>query len=171
MSLIVKDTKREYSPAPEGLHQAVCVDVVDLGIQKTRFGDQVKIEIRWVIEAIDPKTERPFMVVRRFTPSLHEKASLRATLESWRGRKFNEEELKGFDIEKLLGANCQLQICHNIAEGGDVYANVQAVVPIGKGMPKMAIPSDYVRVCDREKQFSNGNGAKAAPVEDEYVPF
>jgi len=48
---------------------------------------------------------------------------------------------------------------------------VQAVVPIGKGMPKMAVPSDYVRVCDREKQFSNGSSAKSAPVEDEYVPF
>ena len=177
MSYIVKDNKKEYTPAPEGLHQAVCIDVVDLGIQKTQFGDQVKIEVRWVIEEIDPKTNKPYMVLRRFTPSLHKKSNLRPTLESWRGRKFNEEELKGFDIEKLIGANCQLQICHNITSEGDTYANVQAVVPIAKNSTRLAIPSDYVRVAEREKrdEFERNpdgtNHGTNGHATDDYVPF
>jgi hypothetical protein len=170
MSYIVKDTKKEYTPAPEGLHQAVCIDVVDLGIQKTQYGDQVKIEIRWVIEDVDPKTNKQYMVLRRFTPSLHKKANLRGILESWRGRKFTEEELKGFDIEKLIGANCQLQICHNISSEGDTYANVQAVVPMHKNAAKMAVPADYVRVALREDQHQRVNGPELE-AEDEYTPF
>jgi len=172
MPYIVKDSKKDYTPAPEGLHQAVCIDVVDLGIQKTQFGDQVKIEVRWVIEEIDPKTQKQYMVLRRFTPSLHKKASLRAVLESWRGRKFTDEELKGFDIEKLIGANCQLQVCHNISSDGDTYANVQACVPIAKNAPKMAIPQDYIRVAEREHRAElerHPDGVHTQ--EEEYVPF
>lgn len=175
MSYIVKDSKKEYTPAPEGLHQAVCIDVVDLGIQKTQYGDQVKIEVRWVIEEIDPKTGKQHMILRRFTPSLHKKANLRSVLESWRGKKFSDEELKGFDIEKLIGANCQIQVCHNITSEGDTYANVQAVVPIHRNAAKMAIPTDYIRVQDREeRQYEPARGTQktnGAEPEEEYVPF
>ena len=167
MPYIVKDSKKDYTPAPEGLHQAVCIDVVDLGIQKTQFGDQVKIEVRWVIEEIDPKTQKQYMVLRRFTPSLHKKASLRAVLESWRGRKFTKEEEKEFDIEKLLGANCQLQIVHSIRDNG-TFANVQACVPYPKNTPRIAV-EEYIRRIDREKKYEEHPDAVA--VGDEYVPF
>ena len=172
MPYIVKDSKKDYTPAPEGLHQAVCVDVVDLGIVKSQYGDQPKIEIRWVLDDLDPKTEKPYMVVSRFTPSLHEKSRLRPLLEAWRGRRFSVEELKGFDIEKLLGANCQIQIVHNITNDGQTYANVQAVVPIAKNSAKLAIPADYIRVSEREhraelEKHPDGNGK----TEDEYIPF
>lgn len=170
MSFIVKDSKKDYTPAPEGLHQAVCIDVVDLGIQHTQYGDQVKIEVRWVLEEIDPKTKKQYMVLRRFTPSLHKKASLRAVLESWRGQKFTDEELKGFDIEKLLGANCQLQICHNISSDGDTYANVQAVVPISSKTARMAVPADYIRVCEREHRAELEKHPDG-DAKEEYVPF
>jgi hypothetical protein len=175
MSYIIKAKNREYTPAPEGLHQAVCIDVVDLGIKKTKYGDQVKIDLRWVIEEIDPKTNMQHMVHREFTPSLGKKSHLRPFLECWRGRKFTEEELKGFDIEKLLGANCQLQIAHNIGDEGDIWANVIAVVPIGKNAARMAVPPDYIRVAEREHRAElerhpdgNGNGRVQ---EEEYVPF
>jgi hypothetical protein len=43
MSIIAKSNKKDFTPAPEGLHSAVCCDVVDLGLQlrsgvKTRRG-------------------------------------------------------------------------------------------------------------------------------------
>lgn len=172
MPYIVKDNKKDYTPAPEGLHQAVCIDVVDLGIQHTQYGDQVKIEIRWVLEEIDPKTKMQYMVLRRFTPSLHKKSNLRPMLEAWRGRKFTDEELKGFDIEKLIGANCQIQVCHNISSEGDTYANVQAVVPLSKGAARMSVPPDYVRVAERAKRAEFERNPDGQKVEDEeYTPF
>src|SRR5262245_48984112 len=97
--IIAKDTRKELQPAPEGLHQAVCVDVVDRGVQATPWGEKQQVELRWEIEEQNPDTEKPFLLSKRYTCSLSEKATLRAHLESWRGRKFTSEELQGFDLE------------------------------------------------------------------------
>ena len=166
MPILAKDNRREFNPAPEGLHQAVCIDVIDLGLVKSQWGEKHQVEIRWQLETLDDQTGLPFMVLRRYTLSLNEKAKLRHHLEAWRGRKFTSAELEGFDLEKLLGVNCQIQIVHDIADDGRTWANVSAVVPLGKGMVKI-VPSDtYVRVVDRNQ---TGNGA-TAPAADE-VPF
>lgn len=167
MPIIVKDTGGAFTPAPEGLHQAVCVDVVDKGIQETQWGPKQQIKLVWQVEAVDPETEFRFQVHQTYTSSLNEKAKLRQHLEAWRGKKFKVEELKGFDVEKLIGVNCQLQIVHNLADAGRVWANVQAIVPLGKGMVKMR-PEDYVRLKDRAKQE---NGETAEVADDSDVPF
>ena len=149
MAIYVRKKEKEYSPAPEGLQAAVCCDVVDLGLIETGFGKQEKIEIRWQLEDVDPKSNKRFMVTQRYTPSLHEKSKLRPLLESWRGKKFSKEELKQFDIEKLIGANCQLSIVHNIKDEGEVYANVQAIVPAARNSARLYPDRDYVRMQDR----------------------
>jgi hypothetical protein len=172
MSIIAKDSKKEFTPAPEGLWPAVCCDVLDLGEQESQWGKKHRVEIRWLLEEKDDETDKPYMVIKRFTLSLHEKATLRSTLEAWRGRKFSKEELEGFDLEKLVSANCQIQIIHNLGGDGTVYANVQAVVPAAKNSTKLRVNGDYVRVCDREKRAelerNPDGGYKAA---DEDVPF
>lgn len=163
--------KKEYTIAPEGLWVAVCCDVYDLGLVDTPWGKQVKIEITWQLEERDPDTDKRFTVSRRFTPTLGQKSHLRPLLESWRGRKFTKEEEKEFDIEKLLGANCQVQIVHNVTDGG-TYANVQACVPYPKNTPRISVEG-YVRRIDREKNYEdhpNGNGNETQKEED-YCPF
>jgi hypothetical protein len=170
MPIYVRKKESEYTVAPEGLWPAVCCDVVDLGIVQTPFGAQEKIQIRWQLEEVDEKTGKRFLIVQKYTPSLHEKSKLRPMLEAWRGRKFTKDEEREFDIEKLLGANCQLQIIHNIKDEGQVYANVQAVVPMPRNATKLRVSDDYVRVAQREKEYHNGNGNGAAS-HDEYVPF
>ena len=166
----------DYEVAPEGLWHAVCVDVVDLGIVESKFGQQVKIEIRWQLEEKDSKG-RPFLIVQRYTPSLHDKSRLKPMLEAWRGRKFTAEEQKKFDIEKLLGANCQLQIIHNIKDEGKTYANVQAVVPPPRNAASIRPSEDYVRVVNRPRDYNdspsyngkaNGHGTND---QDDRVPF
>jgi hypothetical protein len=148
--IIVSYAKRNFEPAPEGLHRAVCVDVVDLGVQPTDWGEKHKVSIRWLIEEKD-MSGKQYMVSSRYTLSLDKKANLRKVLETWRGRKFTAEELAGFDLEKLIGANCQLQVSHSDpSEDGTVYANVQAVVPAVQGLPYLDVPRDYVRAKDRE---------------------
>jgi len=166
--IIASFTRGEFSPAPEGLHQAVCIDVVDKGMQQTAWGEKHKVQVRWVIDAVDEKTGRQHMVTSSYTLSLHKKALLRQHLEAWRGKRFTDEELKGFDLERLIGVNCQLQIVHSLGEENTVYSNVQAIVPLGKGMPQMAAPGDYVRVIDRENQ-QQGRSAFSQQVEE--TPF
>lgn len=169
MAIIAKSSKSDFSPAPEGLWQAVCVDVVDQGMQTSQWGESHRVQIRWQLEGDDPKSGKPYMAVRGFRLSLHEKSSLRPMLEAWRGRKFTPEELEGFDLEKLIGANCQVQIIHNIKDGGSVYANVQAVVPAAKGVAKLSMRGDYIRVKDREKKADEPGHFEGAT--DEDIPF
>lgn len=167
MPILAKKPDSTFSPAPEGLHHAVCVDVIDLGIKETAWGDRHKIRIVWQIEETNAETGRRFEVRKQFNLSLHEKATLRKDLESWRGRKFSEDELNGFDVEKLLGANCQVQVVHGISDDASIWANVQAIVPPPKNVPKLS-PSDYTRLKDRAKQQGNGQTSQA---DEEMVPF
>ncbi len=171
MAIIASKPKSEYSNAPEGLWSAVCCDVVDKGMRETGFGGKAhKIQLRWMLEDIDPKSGKPYMVTRMFTLSLHEKSTLRPFLESWRGRKFTFDELEGFDLEKLIGVNCQLQIIHNIKDGGTTFANVQAIVPPAKGSVKLTVSPDYIRVAEREHRAQLENDP-FGDSEDEGMPF
>lgn len=170
MPILVRKPESSWEPCPEGLHQGVCVDVVDLGTLPTPWGDKPKVELRWQTDFINARTGRRFELRKRYTASLHEKAKLRQDLECWRGRKFTEVELQSFDLEKLLGVNCQLQVIHTLSDEGRTYDSVQTIVPFtnGKMGPKIAA-QDYIRQQDRVRLQENGNGHGSDVVDD--VPF
>src|SRR5687768_9367000 len=151
--LIAKDnseSKFAKLPLPEaGTTQAVCCAVWDLGLQKSTFAGEEKIQhkiiIAWEItEKINaPESEynsKPYMLNKKYTLSLGEKANLRKDLESWRGIPFTADELQnGFDLDKLYGANCYIGIKHepDRNDASKVYANVTAILPIPKGLEKI----------------------------------
>ena len=124
MGLIASDKGGgDYKPTEEGVHLAVCYGVIDLGHQHNeKFQkDEHKILIQWELPnlRIDIKdngetVSKPRAISRRFTLSLGEKSHLRPFLESWRGKKFTGGELAEFDITKLIGVNCQLQVLHQV---------------------------------------------------------
>jgi len=122
---------------------------------------------RGLLEAVDETHGRRFDVARVYTLSLHERAALRKDLESWRGRKFTEIELDGFDLERLIGVNAQVQVTQDLSDDGTTYANVSTVVPPGKGAPKLA-PLDYVRAKDRQ---ARQHGPARQEEVDDVVPF
>lgn len=170
MSIIAKENKGEFSTAPEGLWMAVCCDVVDLGIVPSQYGEAHRVQIRWQLDDIDPKSQKPYLVMRGFRLSLHEKSSLRPMLESWRGKKFSAEDLEGFDLERLIGVNCQIQLIHNLSGNGKTYANVQAVVPAAKGSLKLSV-RDYTRVVDRQHQEDLEQHPDGYEAQNADVPF
>lgn len=168
MSVVARRPQKQYAQAPEGLHTAVCVDVVNLGIVAGAYGAKHKVRIIWQLDAIDEEHGRRFDVARVYTLSLHERAALRKDLESWRGKKFTDVELDGrFDLEKLLGVNAQVQVTHDLSDDGATYANVTTVVPPVKGAPRL-VPLAYVRAKDRQKP--QGAPVAADDVEDP-IPF
>lgn len=166
MSIIAREPESTYTPAPEGLYQAVCVDVIDRGLMQTTWGQKHKVYLVWQLDLERDETAGTRYDIRKsYTLSLSEKATLRRDLETWRGKKFSKDELLGFDLEKLIDANCQLQIMHALSEDGKTYANVQAVVPYNTKIgPKMR-PHKYVRVKDRGLSSDMPEG------DDEGVPF
>jgi hypothetical protein len=81
MPIMVRDSKKAFTPAPEGLHQAVCVDVVDLGLVEGPWGAKPTVELRWELDLTHDETGRPFLVSKRYTLTLNEKGNLRPMLE------------------------------------------------------------------------------------------
>jgi hypothetical protein len=174
MPIIAKDTGKTFDPAPEGLFVGVCVDVVDLGPIKTAYGLKPKVRIVWELAEVDPATQRRYLVSRMYSTSLNEKAALRADLESWRGRPFTLQQVQeGVDLEQLISACCQLSIVHAVGSKGGTFANVQAVVPLGKGMAKIAPSGLYVRATAREAATDGTQPTVSEPKEsaDPDVPF
>ena len=171
MAILAKREQADYRPAPEGLHQGVCVDVMDLGMKDTPFGKKHKVRFRWQLENRDPETGKRFSIQKDYTLSLHEQANLTKDLESWRGKRFTLEELNGFDLEVVIGANCQIQVVHNAGKEGQTWANVQTIVPINSKMTKIH-PEEYVREKDRTngQDSAHEEGAKYEATIDE-VPF
>lgn len=171
MAIVAKERAKEFRPAPEGLHQAVCVDVVALGLVETQFGKKEMVKLVWQIGEMDEESKppKPFQVSRRYGLTLDKRSTLRKDLETWRAKKFSKEELEGFDLEKLLGVNCQLQVVHNVTDDGGTYANVQAIVPAAKGATKMA-PVFYTREKDRTDKPQSQVPAEQKEDDDE-VPF
>lgn len=147
MALTAKSTGTgDFEPLATGLHHGVCYGIVDLGTQPSnspKFKDSRKIAILWEVpserieyEKDGKKYNNPRGVSGMWTLSLSEKSKLRPMLESWRGKPFTAEELEGFDVKKVLGANCYLNIVHKNGSGqnaGKVYANVASVNPLPRG--------------------------------------
>jgi hypothetical protein len=139
----------DFTPAPEGLHLAVCVDVVDRGIRETAFGSKPQVMLVWEIAA-HTADNRPFTVRKIYTASMHEKSNLHKDLKAWRGRPFTAEELAAFDVENVIGTSCQLLLQHT-EKDGSVWANVAAVTKTTPGQ-KLTPSGHYTRVGDRPQQ-------------------
>jgi len=137
MSTTVSEGGRgKFQEASEGAHPARAFRVLDLGTQPGSDlypNPKKKIVIFWELsdETVEVDGEpKPQIVSEWFTASLHEKSKLRPFLESWRGKPFTAEEAKGFDVAKLLGAPCLLNIIHN----DDGRARIAGVMRLPKGM-------------------------------------
>lgn len=142
MGIIASQSSGDFTVVPEGVHQAVCYGVVDIGHQYSEKWDKMshKIIVLWEIPSeritINGK-DLPMVVSKKYTLSLGKKANLRKDLESWRGRSFTDEELAGFDITNLVTVNCMIQIIHS-KSNEKTYANISSILPLYKGLQKVA---------------------------------
>ena len=129
---------KERDLIEEGIFDGVCSKIIDLGTQYSEIfkNSAHKIRIFWEIvgETIEINGEQmPRLVSKEFTLSLNEKSKLRQALQSWRGKAFTAEELQGFDLKKVLGVGCQLQIIHKEGSNGTTYANVETILALPRG--------------------------------------
>jgi len=139
---------KTYTPAPEGLHNAVCVDVVDLGLKDTEWGKKHKCRLVWEIEATRNDGKR-FLIMKEYGVSLNEKATLRKDIQSWRGKPLTSDELRKFDLESLIGRGCQLVVTHSESDG-KTYANAQNVMKPGTNV--LTPSGSYTRKKDRKDE-------------------
>lgn len=139
----------DFQQAPAGTHVARCVRILDLG---TQFGEYQgkptssrKIVVSWELpNALMTEGDfagKPFIVGKWYTASIGEKANLRKDLVNWRGKEFTDEELKGFDVKKLLGVPCMLSLTPN--EKGKVRVTGIMKLPQGTTCPPQINPNLY----------------------------
>lgn len=139
MAIIAKQNNENatYEPIPEGVHLAVCYAVIDLGLQYSEKFDKYsrQIAIMWEIPGERLETEegnKPKILSKIFTNSLNEKSNLKKCLEAWRGKKFSEQELQGFDLVNILRKGCQLQVLHS-EKNGKIYPSIASFMALPKG--------------------------------------
>jgi hypothetical protein len=142
-----------FKRVPAGAFIGRCYSLIDLGTQESsgQFGVSFrhKIRIGWELfgedESGEPLTVQvdgktmPMTISKSYTVSLNEKSSLRKDLAAWRGKDFTDEEAKAFDVSKLLGAYCMVNVTTS-ETNGKTYSNVAGLTPL-PGALKNAKPA------------------------------
>ncbi|MBS0599498.1 MAG: hypothetical protein JSR92_19750 [Proteobacteria bacterium] len=129
----------DFKPVPMGVHRAICIQLIDLGVQNVSFKGEAKRQaqvylkfeipsVRVQYEYEGQKVDRPAVVGRTFTNSIGKKSNLRPLLEAWRGKTFTEQEEKDFDLTNVVGKGCQISIIHKTKPDGGVFANINGIM-------------------------------------------
>jgi hypothetical protein len=162
MPIYLKESVSNFENPPAGLHPAVCYRLIDQGTQDYPYEGKSKIGRYWTLgwELVGEERQKdgkPFTIGKRWFNSGHEKARMRIDLESWRGAKFTSETIKTFDIEKIVGAKCMLNIQEFTKDDGSTGANISSIAPAMKGFdfPKATLPHEIFIMID-----DNGGASK-----------
>jgi hypothetical protein len=189
-----------YPSVSAGVHKARCIKVIDLGTQKNDYQGQITwkrtVLISWETpEELDGEG-KPMIISKFYNLSLHEKSTLSQDLTSWRGRPFTETEKKSFDISKLAGVPCTLNV---IEKNGK--SRISSVMPLAKNdkVAEQVLPtvifslkdfqdgkketfnqlSEGIRnmilgsreLADMNQDLGDGNNGSDLNVGDEAIPF
>jgi hypothetical protein len=166
MAIIAKSTgestQRELIPA--GTYVARCYSVVHVGhVTQKYMGEEKVVDLvrfTWELPTElkcfnQDKGMQPCAISKEMTFSLNEKSNLRAMLNAWRGKALTEEEAKAFDLAKLLGQPCMINLIHQPSKSNPdrVYERIAAVLPMMKGMscPPQVNPSMEFSVLDFDR--------------------
>lgn len=131
---------KEFELIPVGNHVARCFQMIQMGTHKSEYMGKEslkeKVRITWELSNELREDGKPFVIGKEYTLSMAEMGNLRPTLESWRGQAFTSEEAKAFNITKVLGVPCLLNVIHEKSKDGNkTYANITGITPLPKGMP------------------------------------
>lgn len=164
--IIVTNESKPRELIPAATHIARCVRMIHVGTVEEEFMGEKKlmnkVRITWELpeETRVFKEEngpQPMIIDKTYTLSLHEKATLRKDLEAWRGRSFTDEEVKAFDITKLIGVPCLMSIIHEPkpTKPGQMKEKIASLSPLMKGMvcPPQVNPSAVLTYSDWNEEL------------------
>jgi hypothetical protein len=145
MAITATNSGQVREPIPAGNYIARCYQMIEIGtvtefvmnknvtLKKVRIGWELPTELKVFDQS---KGEQPLVISKEYTLSMNEKSNLRKDLKSWRGKDFSEDEAKAFDITKLLGAPCMLNIIHkpSATDPSRVYDQIAGITPLPRGI-------------------------------------
>ena len=166
----------DFEQVPVGTHNAICYKLVDAGTSLNDFQGEISkkhnVFIFWELPELRMADARPMVINCQYTLSLNERAKLRQHLQAWRNKSFTEEELKSFDLTKILGTTCKVDV--GLTSGGN--AKVVGVFCADGGAKKVATVNEQ-QVFDLEdycKEFSGESdeaSKKACDIFEELPRF
>lgn len=110
MSKAWETSGQTFDPAPVGVHNAICVGVIDLGTQTSTYNNEENTRrqnlVTWELPEELREDGKPHTISKFYTASIGEKANLYKDLTSW----FGKPPVAPFDPGSLLGKGCQLII-------------------------------------------------------------
>jgi hypothetical protein len=135
------------------MYLARCYRIVDLGTQKSEYLGQIKnlpkVMLQFEVHGEDDAGKalvtakgEPMSISKNFTLSLAEKATLRKDLQTWRGKEFTADELRGFQIDNVLGAWAMIAITKAMGNNGKEYTNIANINSVPKAM-KANLPEGH----------------------------
>jgi hypothetical protein len=133
---------KSFDPVPKGNHVARLYQIIHIGTVPTTWQGETKMtdKVRLTFELSNERKvfkkgdeAKPYSVSREFTFSMGKKASLRSFVEGFGGTALHDDEAYNFDLEKLLGEACLLNVVHTERDG-NTYANIAGASPLPKGM-------------------------------------
>lgn len=131
----------------EGLHNALCVNVVHMGDVLEDFpGSEPRVvqkaRIFFELEEVLPESAgehagKPFMLsTNGITLSAHEKGNLSKTLKGWLGKEC-PERIAGFPLKSLVGRGATLNVIHKEKKDGGFSARIEKILPAQKNAKKL----------------------------------
>ena len=148
MGFIAKDTgtTSNFKRVPPGVYVARCYSLIDMGTQLSTGqyeNEQHKIRLGFEIFGDDDEgnaltvdmngKEMPLTISKTYTLSLHKKSALRKDLAAWRGVDFTEEEAAGFNVQKLMGQYCMVNVTEK-EENDKKFTNIVGITPLPKAL-------------------------------------
>jgi hypothetical protein len=157
MALIAKESGGgggEFTPVPQGMHLARCYRVIDLGTQESSYLGTIKhlpkVMLQFEVHGEDDGGNpivtakgEPMSISKNFTLSLGEMATLRKDLQTWRGREFTAEELRGFELKNVLGAWAMISVIKAMGNNGKEYTNIAAILSVPPAIKKTGMPDGH----------------------------
>lgn len=145
MSIPASNNSKPRELIPAGNYVARCYSMVHIGTVKESYKGETKllnkVRIGWELPEEKrifhaDKGEEPMVISKEYTLSLNDKANLRKMLASWRGKDFTEAETKSFDITKLIGVPCMLNIIHKPGkeDPSKIYQDISSISAMPKGV-------------------------------------
>lgn len=145
MAINATNDSKPRELTPSGNYVARCYQMVEIGTVEEEYMGQMKkqkkVRIGWEFPLdqkvfSEEKGEQPIVISKEYALSMYEKANLRKDLESWRGKAFSKEEAECFDITKLIGAVCMINLIHKPSEKDPtkIYEKISSITPVPKGL-------------------------------------
>lgn len=149
MSLVAK-SESNFVPVPTGMHLARCYRIIDLGTQESTYMGAVKhlhkVMLQFEVHSEDAQgnptvTSKgdPMSLSKNYTVTLADKSTLRKDLQTWRGKDFTADELRGFELKNVLGQWAMISVVET-ENNGQTYTNIANINPVPASIKKNGLP-------------------------------